>query len=221
MFNSITGILSGMGPDYVWVRSGGIEWDIGVPARAVAGFGAEGSEVTVYTWLHHYEDGMKLFGFPSLQERAVFLALMKVEGIGPKQALKVLSGIAPADLGRALDSGDLAALQKIPGVGPKMAQKMVLALKGVLVERPEAERGATAGASTLGPWADLARSLVDMGFDRRAVEAVVRREAAAIGAAEAATAGAKSGKGAAASDAATEKELFRRALMDLSAGGAS
>lgn len=218
MFNSISGILTGRGPDWVWVRSGGIEWDIAVPARAAVSFGAEGSEVTVFTWLHHYEDGMKLFGFPSLQERAVFHALMKVEGIGPKQAVKILSGIAPADLGRALDSGDLATLQKIPGVGPKMAQKMVLALKGVLVERPDADRAATGGASALGPWADLARSLVDMGFDRRAVEAVVKREAASIGAVSGKSS--VSGKGAAAADAATEKELFRRALMELSSGGA-
>lgn len=199
MFNSITGVLSGRSGDSVWIQTGGIEWDISVPSRAVEAFGPQGSEVCVYTWLHHYEDGMRLFGFPSPGERALFMDLMKVEGIGPRQALKILSGINPADLGVALESGDLAALQRVSGIGPKMAQKMVLALKGRLVEGSAA---APSRSGAGGEWADLVRAFVDMGYDRKSVEASVRVCAAAMPAGP-----------------DRERELFRRVLMDLSAGG--
>lgn len=198
MFNRILGTLSGRTIDSLFILTGGIEWDIAVPTRAVNLFGALGERAEVFVWLHHYEDGMKLFGFPSEHERRLFLDLMKVEGIGPKQALKILSGISPADLAAALEAGNLAALQKISGVGPKLAQKMVLALKGKLVELGVGE-DARAPSS---PWNDVAAALADMGFDRKAVESSIRSHAGDIP-----------------SGAEGERELFRRVLLDLSAGG--
>lgn len=206
MFNRILGVLSGRSADSIFVLTGGIEWDISVPLRAAGLFGPIGEQTEVFVWLHHYEDGMKLFGFPSAHERSLFLDLMKVDGIGPKQALKVLSGISPADLAAALDAGNLAALQKISGVGPKLAQKMVLALKGRLVE---VGSGGSASAPA-SPWDDLVAALVSMGFDRKAAEASVRAQAGEI----------PSGvDGSPSSKLEGERELFRRALLDLSAGG--
>jgi Holliday junction DNA helicase RuvA len=198
MFNRILGTLSGRTVASIFVLTGGIEWDISVPSRAAGLFGPVDGEVEVFVWLHHYEDGMRLFGFPSEHERTVFLDLMKVEGIGPKQAIKILSGISPADLSVALETSNLAALQKVSGVGPKMAQKMVLALKGKLVEL-DAEGSSRSPSS---PWSDVVAALADMGFDRKATEASVRRLAADLP-----------------TGVDGERELFRRALLDLSAGG--
>jgi Holliday junction DNA helicase RuvA len=200
MFNSIQGRLSEKRADSVCIDTGGVEWELAVPARSVDEFGALGEEAKAYTWLHHYEDGMRLFGFPSREERTVFLELMKVEGIGPKQALRVLSGIRPEALDAALESDDLAALQRIPGVGPKLAQKMLLALKGKLVMRPEDAGTGRAGSG--GEWTDLVRALTDMGFERKRVEKTVAAFAPQLPAGP-----------------DRERELFRRALLDLSAGG--
>jgi len=202
MFTRILGTLSGRSGDSILILTGGIEWDIAVPVRAMGLFGTPGGQTEVFVWLHHYEDGMKLFGFPSENERSIFLDLMKVEGIGPKQALKILSGISPADLAVALDAGNLAALQKISGVGPKLAQKMVLALKGRLVEL-DARADSTPPSA---PWGDLVTALADMGFDRKAAEASVRSQTGTL---PAGAEGSPEG----------ERELFRRALLDLSAGG--
>jgi Holliday junction DNA helicase RuvA len=141
---------------------------------------------------------MKLFGFPTERERTLFLDLIKVEGIGPKQSLKILSGISPQDLSLALETGNLAALQRVSGVGPKLAQKMVLALKGKLVDMDQSAKQAT----TASPWGDLISALVDMGFDRRSVESVVGSRAAEVG-----------------QGPESEKELFRLALLELSSGG--
>jgi holliday junction DNA helicase RuvA len=203
MFNSISGRLSEKRADAICVETGGVEWEMAVPARSVDDFGSLGEDTRAYTWLHHYEDGMRLYGFPTEADRAVFKELMKVEGIGPKQALRILSGIKPDALGAALDAEDLAALQKIPGVGPKLAQKMLLALKGKLVS---SEAAAARGASAAGAWSDVLRALVDMGYDRKAAEKAVAAAA----------------KGAASSQAGhsgeLEREVFRAALLSLSTG---
>jgi len=201
MFNSIRGRLCEKRADSICVETQGVEWEISVPARSVDDFGHIGDEARAFTWLHHYEDGMRLYGFSSAPERAVFIELMKVEGIGPKQALRVLSGIGPDALEAALEAEDLKALQKVPGVGPKLAQKMMLALKGKLVKLSE-EPGKPGREGAAPPeWADLVRALSDMGFDRRAVEAEVSRLSAEIPVGP-----------------EKERELFRRTLLALSGG---
>jgi holliday junction DNA helicase RuvA len=204
MFNSISGRLSEKRADIICIETGGVEWEIAVPARSVDDFGRIGDEARAFTWLHHYEDGMRLYGFPAEADRSVFRELMKVEGIGPKQALRILSGIKPEALGAALDAEDLASLQKIPGVGPKLAQKMMLALKGKLVSGLDVGAKGSRGAE--GEWADVVRALADMGFDRKAAEKAVA-EAAKKAAAEKSAAGPE-----------REREIFRAALLALSAG---
>lgn len=201
MFNKIFGILSGHSGDSIYVQTGGIEWDILVPSRSLALFGPVGEETQVYTWLHHFEDGMRLYGFPSQAEREIFVDLMKVEGIGPRQALKILSGMGPAELKEALEAGNVKALQTISGVGPKLAQKMVLALKGILVEAEELESAPR--SDNAGPWADVVAALAQMGYDRRSAMAAVRAHSSDIK-----------------TDAQGEEELFRLALVDLSTGSA-
>jgi holliday junction DNA helicase RuvA len=205
MFNSIAGRLSEKRADSICIESGGVEWELSVPARSVDDFGRLGDEARAFTWLHHYEDGMRLYGFATAVDRSAFRELMKVEGIGPKQALRILSGIRPEALSAALDAEDLASLQRIPGVGPKLAQKMMLSLKGKLVRPDEAE---SKGPGRAGEYADVVRALADMGFDRKAAEK-------AVAAAAAATAEA----GGAVPAGEREREVFRTALLGLSSGG--
>ena len=115
---------------------------------------------------------MKLFGFASDQERSLFLDLLKVDGVGAKGALKIMSGISPQQLSQALDSEDLAQLERLPGVGKKTAQKMMLALKGKLSfgeTAPARQTGATSR------WQDVVQALADMGYDKRDCEAVLAR----------------------------------------------
>jgi len=121
-----------------------------------------------------------------------------VEGIGPRQAFKILQGIAPRAIATMLDNGDLASLQKIPGIGPKTAQKMILALKGKLVA---ADTEAMPASSTQGRFRDVVRALIEMGYERKDVERVIdelasdKKETPEV-----------------------EKEIFRKALLELSTG---
>ena len=169
MFNSIRGKITGKFSDTVYLLSGGIEWDIAVPATDIARLPPIGDESRLFTWLYHREDQMKLFGFAAEERRDTFLELLKVEGIGPKGALKIMGGIGQEELEQALENEDLSRLEAVPGLGKKTAQKMILALKGKLVK---------ASAAPETPYGDLLEALAGMGYERRAAaEALGRAEA--------------------------------------------
>ena len=168
MFNSIRGIITEKFADSAYILSGGVEWDIAVPATDILRLPQPGEEGRIFTWLYHREDQMKLYGFCAQERRITFLELLKVEGIGPKGALKIMGGIGQEELERALETEDLARLEAVPGLGKKTAQKMILALKGKL---------AMVKTSSEMPYGDLVEALAEMGYDKRAAaEALSRAE---------------------------------------------
>jgi Holliday junction DNA helicase RuvA len=193
MFNSITGTVTGKIDDNLRILTGGREWEITVPLTDMGQIPPVGQEARICTWLSHREDQMKLFGFADETRRSTFLELLKVEGIGPRQAVKIMGGIGQEDLQRALDTDDVGRLEAVPGLGKKPAHKLILALKGKL-----ARGGKPAVAS---PHSDLVTALTEMGYDQRsAVDALVRAEASL-----------PSGL----SGAELEKALFRQAVLYL------
>jgi Holliday junction DNA helicase RuvA len=138
---------------------------------------------------------MKLFGFLDDKRRNTFLEFLKVEGIGPKGAVKIMGGISQDDLEQALENADLARLEAVPGLGKKTAQKMLLSLKGKLVQ--------TQGVSALSsPYADLVEALVGMGYDRRQAAEALKKAESSISADLPA--------------AEKEKQLFKEAIVYLS-----
>ncbi len=167
MFNSITGIITGKFPKQIFLDNNGIEWDICVPDSNLDKLPSVGSEAKVYTWLQHTDMAMCLYGFSSFEERALFLDLLKVDGVGPKGAVKIMSSASSSELMNILENGDVGLLEKIPGVGKKTAGKMMLALKGKLTLSQERETIRIPKASI---FADVIASLVSMGYDRKTVE---------------------------------------------------
>jgi Holliday junction DNA helicase RuvA len=173
MFNSLQGTLSEKTGDAVCLETGGLEWEIAMPVSDIEMLPPEGGECRVFTWLYHREDQMRLFGFADVTRRNTFLELLKVEGIGPKGALKIMGGIGQEELERALEAGDLARLEAVPGLGKKTAQKMLLSLKGKLVHAP-------AVSAPPSPYNDLVDALAEMGYERRASAAALARAEANI-----------------------------------------
>lgn len=172
MFNSISGIITGKFPKQIFIENNGIEWDICIPDSNLDMLGTVGSEVRVYTWLNHTDKTMDLYGFASAEERSLFFDLLKVDGVGPKGAIKIMSAASSSRLTDVLDRGDLEMLEKIPGVGKKTAGKMMLALKGKLTM--SASETVVRVASPA-PYSDLIVSLSSMGYDKKQVESVVAR----------------------------------------------
>jgi Holliday junction DNA helicase RuvA len=193
MFNSLRGRITEKQYDSLCLATGGVEWEISVPATDLNRLPPSGEEARVFTWLLHRENEMRLYGFAEEGGRSLFLELLKVEGIGPKGALKIMGNIALEELERALEAGDLDRLEAVPGLGKKTAQRLVLALKGRIVHK---------AAASPTPWDELAAALEGMGYERKA--AVEALEKASEGLAQSLSGEEK------------EKQLFRQAIIILS-----
>ena len=203
MFNSISGIITGKFPKQLLIENNGIEWDICVPDSNLDMFGTVGSEAKVFTWLQHTDVSMALYGFASAEERTLFFDLLKVDGIGAKGAVKIMSSVSSGRLTEVLENGDLEMLEKIPGVGKKTAGKMLLALKGKL-SLSSAVRVVDLGKNA--EFSDVIDSLSSMGYDKKLVEQKVLQLVEVL-----------KGDKDFASKSQKEKEdiLFRRAIVEL------
>ena len=204
MFNSLTGTVSGKGPQKIFIDTHGIEWDITVSDSALNRFPPVGESAKVYTWLQHTDQLMTLFGFFSESERNLFFDLLKVDGIGPKAAMKILGNIQAADLAKILDPGDLESLQKVPGVGKKTAAKMLLQLKGKL--HLEEETAGSVQTKQAVPYEAVVAGLVSMGYERRIAEQAV---------AEVSRRANEDEKFSAYSEKEREDYVFRQSLVEL------
>lgn len=121
-------------------------------------------DVRILTWMHHRDDIMALYGFSDEQERLLFLELIKVSGIGPRQAMKILGGVQVKAFIEALDAQDLVFLSSIPGIGPKTSQKIVLALRDTAVLDSPTKRATVSGFDHT--YRELIVALSDMGYDK-------------------------------------------------------
>jgi Holliday junction DNA helicase RuvA len=107
---------------------GGVGYALAVTPTALR-LAEGGAELSLETYLHVREDTLQLYGFAEPAERELFEHLLAVSGVGPKVALAIVSGSAPADLRRAIALEDTGRFEAIPGIGKKTAQRVVLELK--------------------------------------------------------------------------------------------
>ena len=129
MYYYIKGTLMYKGDNYIVVDASGIGYRIFTSLECIEKSPHTGSDVTVYTYLNVREDAMELYGFYSEEERAMFLMLISVSGVGPKAGLALLSVASPQKLAAAIVMGDEKLLTKASGVGPKAAKRVILELK--------------------------------------------------------------------------------------------
>lgn len=178
MIAGLCGTLVLREPDRVVVDVGGVRYECFVSLTTLGDLGDEGARVDLLTYLHVREDAMLLYGFSSQREKRLFRALIGVTGIGPKLAMTVLSGLAVADLARAVVGGDLARLTAIPGVGRKMAERIVLELGETLKKDLSIEPAEAAKPSGLLVEDQLLSALMNLGYRDKQVRKVVERLAA-------------------------------------------
>ena len=122
-----------------------------------------GQEVFLYTYNVVREDEQYLVGFSSLEEKEVFLALIRVKGLGPKTVIGALSACTPNDVKNAIASNNVVYLKKLPGIGAKAASQIILDLKGELT--------GTKGDPTV--YDEVADALKELGFKGAAIERVL------------------------------------------------
>ncbi len=132
MIAFLEGTIAGKTPTSAYINVGGVGFDVGMSQSSLSKLPANGERVLVHTYLQVRDDGMSLYGFTSLEEKALFEKLITVSGIGPKVALAALSSYAPDQLANLIAAQDVAAVQRIPGIGKKTASRIILELKGSL-----------------------------------------------------------------------------------------
>ncbi len=127
MYYSITGKVIFYEEGKIVLENNGIAYELGVSANTLTAFAKKGEVVTAY--LKVAEDEMSLYGFCSKEEKAMFINLISVSGVGPKTALQILSGIDLQRLAIAIVNGDAKTLAKVKGLGKKTAERIILELK--------------------------------------------------------------------------------------------
>ncbi len=170
MIGRIHGTLVEKHPPQIVVVSHGVGYEIDVPMSTFYHLPRTGEAVELLTHMVVREDAHLLFGFLTANERAAFRQLLKVNGVGPKVALSVLSGLSVEDLARAVAAQDAARLTKVPGVGKKTAERVVLELRDRL---PVAVAASPSPSSQAGP--DVLNALLALGYNEREAAAAVKQ----------------------------------------------
>jgi Holliday junction DNA helicase RuvA len=174
MIGSLRGRLLSKRADGVIVDVQGVGYEVFVPSSAAANLPEQGVEIFLHIHTHVKEDSIKLFGFLSPHEKQVFSTLLGVNGIGPKLALNVLSGLPGESFRQAVEAEDTAALSRVPGVGKKTAARIILELKQKLPSMTADLRDAA--------FEDALSALVNLGYRKtEAQKALEKAEKGAEG----------------------------------------
>lgn len=126
MIGRLTGILGNKQPNELLLDVNGVGYELEVPMSTLFALPAVGQTVALHTHLVVRDDAHILFGFASNMERKLFRALIKVNGVGAKMAIAILSNMSPRDFADCVAAKDIAALTKIPGVGKKTAERLLV-----------------------------------------------------------------------------------------------
>ena len=132
MIGRIKGILIDKTPPEVLVDVNGVGYEIQLPMTSFYQLPNLGEVATIYTHFVVREDAQLLFGFTDTSERALFRELIKANGVGPKLACTILSGMSAQDFVQCIIHEDITNLVKLPGVGKKTAERLVVELKDKL-----------------------------------------------------------------------------------------
>ena len=160
MIGYLRGQIAAISEDNIIIDVGGVGYNVLVTTKTAEALSRIGDEVKVYTYLSVREDAMKLFGFSSADELDMFKKLITVNGIGPKNAMGVLSVMDTSDIRFAILSGDAKTLSKCPGVGNKSAQKIILELKDK-VDIEQTINNIQSGDATIEPLSDARKEAAE------------------------------------------------------------
>ena len=170
MIAKLNGILSEKTPPQVVIDCNGVGYEVEVPMSTFYNLPEIGVKVQLLTYMVVREDAQLLYGFGSEQEKSTFKQLLKVNGIGAKSALSILSGVSIDDLIQAVSSQDVAMLVRVPGVGKKTAERLLLELKDKFSVNGVSSVGVAQPKSAT---SDILNALIALGYyDKEALSAI-------------------------------------------------
>ncbi len=159
-------------PGQAIVEAGGVGYDVAISVPTFTALPSVGAEASLHIHTQVSDDQIALFGFLEREEKRLFERLITVSGVGPKLAIKMLSGLQPDRVVQAIRSHDHAQLTLIPGVGKKLAERLVVELKDKLDDFAVAPTA----AGVEGPAVeDVLSALTNLGYQRAASEKAIEQ----------------------------------------------
>jgi len=175
MIAHLRGKLISKQPGQAIIEAAGVGYDVAISVPTFTALPSLGAEASLHIHTQVSEDQIALFGFLELEEKRLFERLITVSGVGPKLAIKMLSGLSSDRTVQAIRGQDHAQLTRIPGVGKKLAERLVVELKDKL----EDFAVAPVQSSVRGPAAeDVLSALVNLGYHRPAAEKAIEQAVA-------------------------------------------
>jgi Holliday junction DNA helicase RuvA len=172
MIGRLSGTLLEKNPPQLTLDVQGVAYEVDVPMSTFYNLPQNGERVTLFTHLVVREDAHLLYGFGTESERRAFRQLLKVNGIGAKIALALLSGLSVAELAQAVTLQETGRLTRVPGIGKKIAERLLLELKDKL----GADITQAVGIHRPPPaTSDIMNALVALGYSEREAVAAVRQ----------------------------------------------
>jgi Holliday junction DNA helicase RuvA len=178
MIEFLRGRLAQRQPARLVLDVGGVGMGVDVSLRTAEKFPREGESVEILTYLHVREESLDLYGFQDLAEKALFLKLLSVSGIGPRLALRILSAVSPQQLAQMILAGDVRGLTALKGIGKKTAEVMVASLRTSIAKldlRPAGDGDAAATDARGEAARDAVLALVTLGVKDAAAQAAVQK----------------------------------------------
>jgi Holliday junction DNA helicase RuvA len=160
-------------PGQAIVEAGGVGYDVTISVPTFTALPSVGTEAALHIHTQVSEDQIALFGFLELEEKRLFERLITVSGVGPKLAVKMLSGLSAERTVQAIRGQDHMQLVRIPGVGKKLAERLVVELKDKLDDFAvaPAQTGGVQGPAV----DDVLSALVNLGYQRPAAEKAIEQ----------------------------------------------
>lgn len=179
MIAFLTGKLLEKSANSVIVDVGGVGYEVLIPLSTFYEIGEVGTDVRLRIYTHVREDAMQLFGFSTEREKALYLKLISVQGVGAKSGITMLSGMSADEMIDAIRKENIAKLTAIPGVGRKTAERVVVELREKVSEMSAAAAAgsavSTADSDGDDVFNDALSALVNLGYQRAAAEKAIQQ----------------------------------------------
>jgi Holliday junction DNA helicase RuvA len=165
----LKGVLRDKQPPWLLVDVGGVGYELQASMTTFSALPGTGADVALFAHQVVRDDAHQLFGFAERNERDVFRQLLKVNGVGAKMALAILSGMDAATLGRCILEGDTTRLSRLPGIGKKTAERLVIEMRDRLgalsaAGQPGSYLAGDSGHRPMDPAAEAVSALVSLGL---------------------------------------------------------
>lgn len=177
MISRLSGIILEKDSASILIDVQGIGYEVHVSLNSLFDAPDIGESVTLHTHFVVRDDAQQLFGFTKLQERNLFRLLIKINGVGPKMAIAVLSGVSYDEFVRCVNQNDIAGLVKLPGVGKKIAERLLMEMRDKI---PTLDSSSELAASAIEPtMAEISReaesALIALGYKPQEAAKMVNR----------------------------------------------